>query len=134
MATLEVTFDLPLFAARRQDPTIAARRAERDALQAQREATLREHTAMLDTDLAEYRRLERALARQNRQLLPLAAQKVALVDAAWRGGQASLADLVAARRERIEAEFEAIALQGERQQMAARLHYAYADVASGELP
>ncbi|HEX2797735.1 MAG TPA: TolC family protein [Immundisolibacter sp.] len=134
MATLEVTFDLPLFAAHRQDPTIAARRAERDALQAQREATLREHAAELDTDLAEYRRLERALARQNRQLLPLAAQKVALVDAAWRGGQASLADLVAARRERIEAEFEAIALQGERQQMAARLHYAYADVASGELP
>ncbi len=52
------------------------------------EATLREHAAELDTDLAEYRRLERALARQNRQLLPLAAQKVALVDAAWRGGLA----------------------------------------------
>ena len=134
MATLELTFDLPLFTARRQDPTIAARRAQRDALDAQREATLREHAAELDTDLAEYRRLERALARQNRQLLPLATQKVALVNAAWRGGQASLAELIGARRERIEAEFEAIALEGEQQQMAARLHYAYADAASGELP
>lgn len=134
MATLEVTFDLPLFAAHRQDPTIAARRAQRDALDAQREATLREHAAMLDTDLAEYRRLDKALARQNRVLLPLAAEKIALASAAWRGGQGSLADLVAARRERIEAELAAIALQGKRQQMAARLHYAYADTAPGELP
>jgi outer membrane protein TolC len=78
--------------------------------------------------------LSRALTRQNRQLLPLAAEKVALVEAAWHGGQASLAELIGARRERIEAELEAIALQGERQQMAARLHYAYADAASGDLP
>ena len=134
MATLELTFDLPLFTARRQDPTIAARRAQRDALDAQREATLREHAAELDTELAEYRRLSRALTRQNRQLLPLATEKVALVEAAWHGGQASLAELIGARRERIEAELEAIALQGERQQMAARLHYAYADAASGDLP
>ncbi|MFZ5533499.1 MAG: TolC family protein [Pseudomonadota bacterium] len=134
MAMLELSFDLPLFTARRQDPTIAARRAQRDALDAQREATLREHAAELDTDLAEYRRLGRALARQNRQLLPLAAEKVALIEAAWRGGQASLTELIGARRERIEAELEAIALHGERQQMAARLHYAYADAGSGELP
>jgi len=128
---------LPLFAAHRQDPTIAARRAQRDALEAQREATLREHTAMLDTDLAEYRRLDKALARQNQVLLPLAAEKIALASAAWRGGQGSLADLVAARRERIEAELEAITLEGKRQQMAARLHYRDGNgdtLISGDLP
>ncbi len=137
MATLEVTFDLPVFAAHRQDPTIAARRAERDALEAQREATLREHTAMLDTDLAEYRRLDKALARQNQVVLPLAAEKIALASAAWRGGQGSLADLVAARRERIKTELAAIALEGKRQQMAARLHYRYGNgdtLISGDLP
>ncbi len=137
MATLEVTFDLPLFAAHRQDPIIAARRAQRDALDAQREATLREHAAMLDTDLAEYRRLDKARARQNQVLLPLAAEKIALASAAWRGGQGSLADLVAARRERIEAELAAIALEGKRQQMAARLHYRYGNgdtLISGDLP
>ena len=134
MASLELSFDLPLFAAHRQDPTIAARRAESSALEAQREATLREHAAELDADLAEYRRLDKALARQNQVLLPLATQKVALTEAAWRGGEGSLADLVAARRERIEAELAAIALQGKRQQMAARLHYAYADTDAGELP
>lgn len=134
MAMVEVSFDLPLFAARRQDPAIAARRAQRDALDAQREATLREHVAMLDADLAEYRGLDKALARQNQVLLPLAAEKVALAGAAWRGGQGSLADLVVARRERINAELEVIALEGKRQQMAARLYYAYADTAPGELP
>lgn len=134
MAMVELSFDLPLFTARRQDPTIAARRAQRDALDAQREATLREHAAELDADLAEYRRLDKALARQNRVLLPLAAEKIALASAAWRGGRGSLADLVAARRERIDAELEVIALEGKRQQVAARLHYAYTDTVPGELP
>lgn len=136
MATVELSFDLPLFAARRQNPRIAARHAERNALDAEREATLREHAAMLDADLAEYRRLSAALARQNRVLLPLAAQKVELASAAWRGGRGSLADVVVARRGRIEADLKAIALGGKRQQVAARLHYTYGESvpqARGEL-
>ncbi len=126
MAMVQVTFDLPLFAASRQNPRIAARRAARVALDAEREAALREHTAMLETDLAEYRRLARAVTRQRTLLVPLAREKVQLAGAAWRGATGSLVELIAARRERIDAELEAIALDGARQQLAARLHYAYA--------
>ena len=132
MATVNVTFDLPVFAASRQDPQIAARQAERAALDAEREAVLREHAAMLEADLAEYRRLDRALTRQRDVLLPLADEKAALALAAWRGGTGELADLVTARRERIDAGLTAIALEGERRQMAARLHYAYGDHAESE--
>jgi outer membrane protein TolC len=133
MAGVEVSFDLPLFSGTRQEPRIAAKRAERTALNAEREALLREHAAQLASDLADYQRLSRALTRQREVLLPLAAEKVELTMAAWRGGKGELADLVAARRERIDAELKLIELEGERLQMAARLFFTYeADAPSGE--
>lgn len=125
MAMVQVSFDLPLFTRSRQDPKIAAKRAERIALDAEREAVLREHAAMLESDFTEYQRLHRAAQRERAVLLPLADEKVALATAAWRGGTGSLADLAAARRERIETELKTIALEGEARQMAARLHYTY---------
>lgn len=133
MAMLQVSFDLPVFAARRQDPKIAAKLAEREGLDAEREAVLREHAAMLEADLAEYQRLDRAVKRQREILLPLAAEKVDLAQASWRGGRGELLDLVMARRERVDAELMAIALEGELKKTAARLHYAYSEpVMSGE--
>ena len=133
MAMVQVSFDLPVFAVSRQDPRIAARLAEREGLDAEREAVLREHAAMLETDFAEYQRLDKAVKRQREVLLPLTGEKVDLAMAGWRGGKGELVDLVMARRERIDAELMAIALEGERQKMAARLHYAYSEpTQSGE--
>lgn len=126
MAGIELGFDLPVFASTRQDPVIAARVAERSALDADYQTLLRAHSAELDADLAEYHRLERALARQHEVLLPLAQEKVSLMQAAWRGGQGSLAELIGARRARIDAELKAIELAGARDEMAARLHFTYA--------
>ncbi len=127
MAMLQVSFDLPVFAATRQDPKIAAKLAERAGLDAEREAVMREHAAMLEKDLAEYQRLDNAVRRQRQVLLPLAKEKVDLALAAWRGGKGELVDLVMARRELVDADLEAIALEGARNQMAAQLHFAYSD-------
>lgn len=126
MASVELGFDLPVFASTRQDPLIAERVAKRAALDADYQAQLRAHRAELDADLAEYGRLDRALARQHEVLLPLAQEKVTLMQAAWRGGRGSLAELIGARRARIEAELKAIELAGARAEMAARLHFTYA--------
>ena len=82
---------------------------------------------MLESDLAEYRRLANAVKRQREVLLPLADEKVALAMAAWRGGKGSLAEVIAARRERIDTELKVIELEGQRRQVAARLYYAYGD-------
>ncbi|KAB2311466.1 TolC family protein [Betaproteobacteria bacterium SCN2] len=133
MAMLQFSFDLPVFPGSRQDPMIAARLAERAGLDAEREAALREQAAALDSELADYERLGNVLRRQNEVLVPLAREKVDLAMADWRGGRGSLADLIAARRERIDAELKAIQLAGARLQMAARLHYSYAEQA-GEQP
>jgi len=126
MASIELGFDLPVFTSTRQNPLIAERVAKRAALDADYQAQLRAHSAELDTDLAEYRRLDRALDRQQKVLLPLAQEKVSLTLAAWRGGQGSLAELIGVRRARIDAELKAIELAGARDEMAARLHFTYA--------
>lgn len=133
MATVQVSFDLPVFAATRQDPKIAAKLAEREGLNAERETVMREHAAMLEADFAEYQRLDKAAKRQREVLLPLAGEKVDLALAEWRGGKGELVNLVMARRERVDAELMAIALEGERKKVAARIHYAYGDpTLSGE--
>lgn len=133
MVSFQVKFDLPVFPGSRQDPRIAAKRAERAELDAEREATLREHAAMLESDLADYQRIEKDVRRQREVLLPLAREKVALAMAAWRGGRGDLAEVIAARRDGIDIELKAIELDGQRRQTAARLHYAY-DERKGEQP
>lgn len=127
MLSAQLTFDLPLFAGRRQDPKIAAKRAEMLRLEAEREAVTRERLQELDDDLAEYRRLDRALARSQQTLVPLAEEKVQLAVADYRAGAGDLMTLVAARRELIEARLKHIDLQQQRAQTSARLYFAYGD-------
>ena len=127
MVSLELRLGLPVFARGRQDPVIAARVAERTGLDAEREATAREHAAAIEAELATHERLGRAIERQRKVLLPLAEDSIALAEAAWAGGRGSLVDLVSARREQIDAGITLIELEGERQALAAKLHYAYAE-------
>jgi outer membrane protein TolC len=125
MVTLMLMVELPLFAQDRQDPQIAAKVAQRAGLDAEREAMRRELAQMLDSEWAELDRLDRALERQRKTVLPLADERVELAMGAYRGGSGSLSDVLTARRERIETELKTIAREGERRQMAARLHFAY---------
>jgi outer membrane protein TolC len=125
MATLQFNMDLPLFGGSRQGPRASAARAERVAVEAERDALRREHEAMLVADLAEYHRLEKALQRQRNVMLPLASEKVELLTAAWRGNKATLAEVVAARRAKITEQIKEIEMAGAFHQRAARLHYTY---------
>lgn len=127
MVSLQVSVDLPLFASSRQNPLIAAKLAERHGLDAEREALVREHAAELEADLAEHQKLVNAVKRQREVMLPLADEKIGLALSSWRGGKGSLTELVSTRSERIDIELTTIALEGERQQLAARLHYAYGE-------
>jgi len=120
MVSLGFTFDLPIFAERRQDPLIAAKQAERIGLEAEREDLLRRHTEELERDLAEYERLDRALTRQREALLPLLASKLNLLQAGYSADKASLAESRAAQLQLIE-------LEGQRSTAAARLHFGYGE-------
>ncbi len=128
MVMLEVRVDLPVFPGSRQDLGIASQQAKRMALDADRESSLLEHTAMLEVEVSEYHRLQQADRRFVEVLLPLADEKVALALASWRSGTGILTDLVGARRERIAMRLKAIANTGALHQSAARLHFAYGDL------
>ncbi|MEQ1620221.1 MAG: TolC family protein [Methylococcales bacterium] len=127
MVSVQVSVDLPVFSGSRQEPRLAAKRYEQTALEAEHQVAIREHNAMLEEALAEHQRLSKAVKRAKEILIPLAEEKVALSFAAWRGNQSDLPTLIAARQERIDAELKAIALEAERQQLAARLHYTYGE-------
>lgn len=136
MAMLELRMDLPLFSASRQGPRIAAARAEQQAAAADRQALRQQHEAMLQRDLAEYRRLQQALQRQQQQLLPLAQERVTLLEAAWQGNEASLAEVMAARLQWLDARAELITLERDWRRQAARIYYRHtpADLLDQPLP
>ena len=132
MLSFQASYDLRLFTEKRQDPMIAAKRAERIGLDAEREAIVREHAAMLESELADFERLNSALKRQRDVMLPLAKEKVDLAMADWQGGRGNLSDVIIARREHIDAKLRLIEISGERSAMAARLYYAYAEPAGAK--
>ncbi len=132
MVMLEVRVDLPVFADSRQNPTIASQLAKRVALDANRESSLREHIAMLETEVSEHQRLQQAEQRFTDVLLPLAEKKVALALASWRNNTGTLTNVISARSERISTQLRAIATTGALRQSAARLHYTYMDISENE--
>lgn len=134
MVSVMVSIDLPLFPESRQNPQIAAKRAEQQALDAEREALLREHQQLLVGELAELQRAERALQRARGELLALAEQRVELLSAAYRGGRGSLVELIAARRERAELLLKTLAMEADRDAIAARLHFSFDPSTHGDQP
>lgn len=127
MVTVQLSFDLPIFPGRRQNPGIAAKQAELDQLDAEREAATREHTQMLDDDLAVYQRLDRAVQRSQDSLVPLAEEKVDLSLAGYRAGKGDLLAVVGARRELVEARFKQIDAIEQRALIGAQLYFAYGE-------
>ncbi len=127
MLNLEFSFDLPVFQRTRQNPRIAARHAELNRLEAEREAVAREIAEQLEAELAELARLQRALARSGELQLPLARKKVELAMSSYRAGRGELDALLAARNELIEARLKHIDLQGLEAIARTRLHLAYGE-------
>lgn len=134
MLMLEFSIDLPLFASRRQSPRIAARQAEKRAVEADVELMRREHAAMIEADLARQRRLERTLQRQRDIVVPLAREQAGLLLASWRGNQGSLADVITARAAVLESELALLALEEELTLLRVQLHLTYnSDAISSQL-
>ncbi|MES3006845.1 MAG: TolC family protein [Pseudomonadota bacterium] len=125
MLMLEFSIDLPLFANRRQSPRIAAREAEKRAVEADVELMRREHAAMIEADLARQRRLERTLQRQRDTVVPLAREQAELLLASWRGNQGSLTDVIDARAAVLESELALLALEEELTLLRVQLHLTY---------
>jgi len=125
MVSLQFTVSLPLFSSNRQDPLVRAKHLERSRLEAERTNMLREHTAALETELADYAALNSQLARIEDTRLPLAQQKVAYQLASYQGGKTDLSAVLVARRELIDAQLSQLDVQNRRDTAAAAIYYRY---------
>ena len=127
MASLEVRVGLPLFQPWRQGPLIDARRADVARVSAEREATLREHEAMLEAGLAQHAALTASVARARDVRLPLSRQRAEASAGAFAAGNSSASALIAARRDALEAELDLIALEERLALTGAALTLQYAE-------
>jgi outer membrane protein TolC len=123
MISVQVGIDLPLRKGERQIPIARAREQDRARVLAEREDALREQRAALDAQLASLDDLERRITRLERTARPLAEERVRLATAAYASPRGTLADVLAARRERAELEWRALDLEMQRQQVRVSLHH-----------
>jgi outer membrane protein TolC len=109
--------------AQRQDRELAARLARVDELRAEREERARETLAETERWQVAWRAGLAQLALIDRERLPLALQRVQLTLAAYRGGSARLADVLAERRAALALEMERIDVQLSTARLWAQLEY-----------
>ena len=111
LASVGVRIGLPLFQGSRQKPIVEARRFDAARVVSEREAALREHTALLEQRLAEYAALSANLTRARDVRLPLARQRAAAAIGAHGAGAGSVTQLIDARAAALEAEIDVVNLE-----------------------
>jgi cobalt-zinc-cadmium efflux system outer membrane protein len=94
MVSAGVTVSLPLFASSRQEPLVAARRADASRVNAEREDARRGLAAQLDADLADHDMHHDQWMRSTGTVVPAAKQRADLETASYAAGTASLADVL----------------------------------------
>lgn len=98
LAGIMFTVDLPLFQSQRQDKDHAADQARTFEANDRLALTMRDHTAQLDTLVAQYQASQTRWLRQKDEVLPLQTQRLQLTQAQYRSGRAPLAELLGVRR------------------------------------
>ncbi len=126
MVSLQVTMTLPTLVPRRVDPMVASRREQGERAEQEHEALRRELAAGLEADLAERNALQRQATRAGRENVALAAERVTLLTARYGAGNASLTEVLAARREWVEQRLRALDLDRRLAALTAQLYYTYA--------
>ena len=109
----------------RQDRELAAKIMQADQVRDEREEMLRTHAAEVRVMLDEWRSGRERLARYKRELEPLALEQSAAVLAAYRGGKAALAEVLAARRNELEVRLQVLQLAAEAAKRWAQLNFLY---------
>ena len=107
----------------RQDRELAAKLARVDQAKAEREEAQRMHVAETEAMIGDWTSGRERIARYEHELLPLATARTEAVLSAYRGGKATLADLLAARRNETEVRLQALQLQLDTARLWAQLSF-----------
>jgi len=108
MLSAGVTVSLPLFASTRQEPLLAARRADASRVHADREDARRGLAAQLDADLADHDMHHEQWMRTQGVVVPAAKQRADLETASYAAGTATLADVLDAMKALADAKLTAL--------------------------
>lgn len=120
--SVQLTFDWPLSPETRQQPLIRARQKELERIEVERDDALLQQTQTLDTLLIELAETSSKQERLTQQTLPLAAQRVALLLAAYQGGRDKLASVLEARKQQTDIGLRSLELQARQSAVQWRLN------------
>lgn len=109
----------------RQDRELAAKLAAVEQTKAERQELLRDHVAEARAMMVEWQSGRERMARYAGQLVPLAGDRSQAVLAAYRGGKATLAEVLAARRSETELRLQSLAIQMATARLWAQLNFLF---------
>jgi outer membrane protein TolC len=130
MLSVMLSFDLPLRRERRQDRDIASRLAELEQARAMQEDARRMREAEVRGWIADWETAERRIGRFERVLLPLARERAAAAQAAYRAGRGELGPVLEAERALAEAQLGLVQMLAERAKAWANLAFLHPEEAS----
>nr|WP_315249555.1 TolC family protein [uncultured Duganella sp.] len=111
----------------RQDRELAAKLAMVEQTTAERDEMLRDHVAETRTMIVDWQSGKERVARYERELIPLAGERTLAILASYRGGKATLTDVLAARRNETEVRLQGIQLQMDTARVWAQLNFLFPD-------
>lgn len=127
MISVGVSLPLQWDQKNRQDRELSSKLAMLEQAKAEREEMLRERIAETRSMINEWENGRERHTRYERELLPLANDRTQAMVAAYRGGKATLADLLAARRNEIDVRLQALQLQMDTARLWAQLNFLFPD-------
>ncbi|HEY8023450.1 MAG TPA: TolC family protein [Burkholderiaceae bacterium] len=123
MVSIGVSLPLQWDQKHRQDRELSSKLATVEQSKAERDEMLRQHVAETRALIEEWQNDRERSLRYKRELIPLAAQRIDAVLAAYRGGKAGIVDLLNARRGEIDTRIQALQLQADTARLWAQLNF-----------
>lgn len=138
MVSIEVSIPIQWDQKNRQDRELYSKLAMVEQATADRDEALRQHVAETRAMISEWQNNRERIRRFELTLLPLASQRIEAELASYRGGKASLLDLLAARRSEIELRIQLLQLQNDTARLWEQLNFLtsanYDAIKNKELP
>ena len=134
MVSVGVSIPLQWDRDKRQNREVASKLAVVEQATAEREEVLRAHIAETKTMIGEWENGRERSARYRRELIPLAQQRTAATIASYRGGKASLPDVLTARRNEIDVRLQALQLESDTARLWAQLNFLFPETGAAARP
>jgi outer membrane protein TolC len=125
MVSIGISIPLQWDQRNRQDRELSSKLALVEQAKAERDDTLRAHVAETRTMINEWENNRERHARYERELIPLANERTQAAIAGYRGGKASLADVLAARRNEIDVRIQALQLATDTARTWAQINFLF---------